>query len=67
MGDFRISSIDFVDSHSDRARDGSKKRSKRTHVEPQEELTDQVALSSAGDTEEQEPGYLPASSDEEPK
>jgi hypothetical protein len=67
MGDFRIGSPGFMDSHSDQWEDGSKKRSKRRHVEPQEDQADQVTLSSDGDPGEPPPGYFPASSDEEPK
>jgi hypothetical protein len=65
MDDFRIDSLGFGDSLSGQTQDGSKKRSKQRHVEPEEELADQVTLSSASDTEEQPSGYLPATSDEE--
>ena len=67
MDDLRISSLDFIDPHSGQANDGSKKRSRQRPVEPEEELTDQVTLSSAGETEEQFPAYSPASPDPEPK
>jgi len=67
MDDFRIDSLGFDESLYGQTQDGSKKRPKQRHVEPEEELTDQVTLSSGGDTEEQPSGYLPASSDEEPK
>jgi hypothetical protein len=67
MDDFRIDTTGFDDSLYGQSQDGSKKRSRQRHVEPEEEPTDQVTLSSAGDTEEPPSGYLPNSSDEEPK
>jgi hypothetical protein len=67
MDDFRIDSLGFDGSLSGQTQDGSKKRSKQTHIEPQEEPTDEVTLSSAEDIEEQPPGYLPDSYSEEPK
>jgi hypothetical protein len=66
MEELRIGSLGFDDSLGDQTKDGSKKRSKPRHFEAQEELTDQVSLSSAGDTEEQL-GYSPPSPDEEPE
>jgi len=67
MGDFRIGSPGAVDSFSGQTKDGSKKRSRQTRVEPQEEPTDQVTLSSAGEADEEPPGYFPGSSDEGPE
>jgi hypothetical protein len=64
MDDFRIGSLRFFDSQLRQTKNESKKR-RQPHVGPQEELTDQVMLSSAGETEEQPPCYLPASSHEE--
>jgi hypothetical protein len=67
MEDLRIGSLGFDDSPGDQTKDRSKKRSKPRHFEPQEELTDQVSLSSGSDTEEQPLGYSPPSPGEEPK
>jgi hypothetical protein len=67
MDDFRIDSFGFSDPLSGQTQDGSKRRPKQRHVEPEEELTDQVTLSSDGDTEEPPSGYSPASSDQESK
>lgn len=65
MDDFRIGSLDFNDYSSNEFRDGSKKRSKQRPVAPQES-EDQVVLSSSdADSEDELPGYLPGSSDEE--
>jgi hypothetical protein len=65
VDDFRIDSLGFDNSPYGQGQDESKKRPKPKHVEPQEEATDQVTLSSAD--EEQPLGYSPASRDEEPK
>jgi hypothetical protein len=67
MDDSRIDSLSFDDSLHGQTQDGSKKRSKQGRIESQEELTDQVVLSSGGDTEEEPLGYFPNSSDAEPK
>jgi len=67
MGDFRIGPVGAVDSFSGQTKDGSKKRPRQGHVEPQEEPTDQVTLSSGSEAEEEPSGYIPASSDEESK
>jgi hypothetical protein len=67
VDDFRIGSLGYGDWHAGQEKDGSKKRSRPRHLETQEEPTDEVTLSSAGDGEEQPPGYLPASPGEEPK
>jgi len=67
MDDFRIDSLGFDDSFYEQREDGSKQRSKGKHVKPQEEPTDEVVLSSDGDSEEQPSGYLPNSSEGEPK
>jgi hypothetical protein len=67
MDEFRIGSLGFVDSHTDQRKDGSKKRPRHKDAEPQEDPTDQVTLSSAGDAEEPPSGYLPASPDQPPK
>lgn len=64
IDDLRIDNLGFDDSLYGQAQDGSKKRPKQRHAESQEEPTDQVTLSSAGETEEQPPGYLPAASGE---
>jgi hypothetical protein len=44
MDDMRIGSLGFVASLFGQTKDGSKKRSRQRHVEPQEEPTDQVTL-----------------------
>jgi len=67
MDDFRIDSPAFDDSLYRQRQDESRKRSKPRRVEPQDEPTDEVTLSSGGDKEEQPLGYLPSSSGEEPK
>ncbi len=59
MDDFRIDSLGFDDSFYEQREDGSKQRPKRKQVEPQEEPTDEVVLSSDGDGEEQPFDYLP--------
>lgn len=51
MGDFRIGPLGAVDSFSGQTKDGSKKRLRR--VEPEEEPTDQVTLSSAVEAEDE--------------
>ena len=65
MDDLRIGPIDFFDSRSGLTKDGTKKRAKPTHAEPDEEPIDQVTFSSTGETEEPPSGYSPASGDEE--
>jgi hypothetical protein len=65
MDDLRIGPVDFVGSHSDAANDGSKKRLRQQHAEPEEEPVDEVMLSSTGDDEEQPRGYSPAGPDVE--
>lgn len=67
MEDFRIGAFGFDESLPDPAKDGSKKRSRPRRSEPQEELADEVTLSSPGDTDEQPSGYSPAWPQEEPK
>jgi hypothetical protein len=67
MDEFRISSLGFDDAYSDQTNDGSKKRFRHKHAEPQEDVTDQVTLSSGGDTGEEPLSYLPPSSGEEPE
>ena len=67
MDDFRIRSLDFADSQSGQQKDGSKKHPRQEHGEPHEDPTDQVALSSPSDIEDQPLGYLPPLSGEEPK
>jgi hypothetical protein len=67
MDEFRIGSLGFGDSPFGQTKEGSKKRSKQNHVEPQEEPEDQVMLSSPGDTAEPPLGYLPGSPGEETK
>ena len=62
MDDFRIDSLGFDDSLYEQREDGSKQRSKRKHLKPQAEPTDEVVLSSGGGGEEQPSGYLPNSS-----
>lgn len=71
MDDFRIGAPGFVDWQTGRTNDGSKKRARQRQAEPQEDLTDQVSLSSTDEPADDEnadlpPGYSPASSDEEP-
>jgi hypothetical protein len=65
MDNLRIGSFDLFDSHSDRLKDGSKKRSRQPQIEREDEPVDQVTLSSAGETEEQPSGYCPPSSEPE--
>jgi hypothetical protein len=67
MDDLRIGSPGFADWDSGQTKDGSKKRARKRQVEPPEELTDRVTLSSAGETEDQPSGYFPASSDRKPE
>jgi hypothetical protein len=70
MDDLRIGSLGLVDSFYGQTKEGSKKRSRQKYADPQaaqEELADQVTLSSAGEPEEPPAGYFPVSLDEEPK
>jgi hypothetical protein len=64
MGDFRIGSLGPVDAFPGQTKDGPKKRPRQGHIEPEEEPTDQVTLSSGGEAEEEADGYLPAASDD---
>jgi|HubBroStandDraft_1064217.scaffolds.fasta_scaffold920751_2 hypothetical protein len=67
MDDFRIDSLGFDDSLYEQREDGSKQRSKRRNLKPEEEPADEVVLSSGGDSEEPPSGYVPNSSAGEPK
>jgi hypothetical protein len=58
MDELRIGSLGDIDSLAGQTRDGSKKRPKHTHVEPEEEPIDEVILHSSGETEDEQPlGY----------
>jgi hypothetical protein len=67
MDDFRIDSLGFGDSQGDQKRDKSQKRAKQIYVEPKQDQTDQVILSSDDEIEDQGLGYFPASSTDKPK
>ncbi len=59
MEDLRISHIESVDSHTALSKDGSKKRDREKHAEPEEEPVDEVTLSSASEAEDPLPFISP--------
>jgi hypothetical protein len=63
MDDLRVTPLGFFDSHPGQTKDRSKRRSGQDCAEPQEQedVADQVILSSATEYEEQPPCYSPAS------
>jgi hypothetical protein len=67
IDDLKIGAIDRSYWHPDLTRDGSKKRARPQHAEPEEDPVDEVTLSSDSENDEEPPGYFPAARDEEKK
>jgi hypothetical protein len=65
MDELRIGSLGSFDSLAGQTKDGSKKRPRQPRVEPEDEPVDQVVLSSPDQTEDQIPGDVAPSRDEE--